>query len=288
MGDLQEFLGDWQPLVRIVLILGGAILLRLTIKVAAKRVVRTVSKSLKSAQIKSEAEKVVAEARVLQRTRTMAAVFDRSASWAIWVTAAVMLLSEMGIEIGALIAVTTVLGAAIGFGAQSAVKDLIAGVFIIFEDQYGVGDWVELDGLSGEIERIGLRTTQLRDSHGTLWFVRNGEILKVGNSSQEWAKAVVQVGFETATELKDAEQLMKGVSDKLRDDPELGPLLLGDIEFNGVEQVGSGHYLVKSSIKTLPKKQWQVSSAIRATLLAESRRSGVVITEVSGPVNGTK
>lgn len=288
MIEFETLLADWQPLIRVLLILIGAVLLRMVIKISARRIVKSVSKSVDSARQRSVADQIVAEARVLQRTRTIASVFDRSASWAIWVTATVMVLSEVGIEIGALIAVTTVLGAAIGFGAQSAIKDLIAGVFIIFEDQYGVGDWVELDGLSGEVERIELRTTQLRDSNGTLWFVRNGEILKVGNSSQEWAKSVVQVGFESTVKLPKAEELLKRVSELVRDDPELGPLILGDIEFNGVEQVGSTHYLVRASIKTLPKKQWQVGNALKAALLQESQKAGVKITEASGSAIGIK
>lgn len=288
MNDIQLWLTDWQPLIRILMILGSAILLRLIIRIATRRVVRGVSKSVKSAQLKSAADQKVAEARVLQRTRTIASVIDRSASWAIWVTVGVMTLSELGIDIGALIAVTTVLGAAIGFGAQSAVKDLIAGVFIIFEDQYGVGDWVDLDGVSGEVERIGLRTTQLRDSQGTLWFIRNGEILKVGNSSQEWAKAVVEVGFEANTKVAVAEDLLKKVSDSVRNDPVLGPLVIGDIEFNGVEQISGGRYLVRASIKTLPKKQWQVGNAIKAQVLEIASKSGVAITEASRPARGAQ
>jgi len=94
-------------------------------------------------------------------------------------------LSELGVNVGALIAVSTVIGAAIGFGAQTLVKDLISGLFIVFEDQYGVGDKVQLDGVTGVVERVGLRVTEVRDENSVLWFLRNGEILKVGNFSQE-------------------------------------------------------------------------------------------------------
>jgi small conductance mechanosensitive channel len=107
------------------------------------------------------------------------------ATWGIAITATVMILSELGVDTGALIAVTTILGAAIGFGGQALVKDVISGIFIVFEDQYGVGDKVNLDGVEGEVERVGLRVTQVRDRTGALWYVRNGEILKVGNSTQK-------------------------------------------------------------------------------------------------------
>lgn len=288
MTDFQQLLIDWQPLLRVLMIALGAFVIRLIVKLAARRVVRTVSKTVKSARIKSVADQRVAEARVLQRTRTIASVLDRTASWGIWITATVMVLSELGIEIGALIAVTTVLGAAIGFGAQSAVKDLIAGVFIIFEDQYGVGDWVELDGIAGEVERIGLRTTQLRDHQGTLWFVRNGEILKVGNSSQEWAKSVVMVGFESKVSVAEAEGLIGRVGEILKDDPELGPLLLGEIEFLGVEQIGSDRYMLRIAVKTLPNKQWQVGNAIHAALLHQAQRNGIKVLEANRPAPGAR
>jgi small conductance mechanosensitive channel len=96
-----------------------------------------------------------------------------------------MLLSELGVAVGALIAGAGILGAALGFGAQNIVRDLLSGLFIVFEDQYGIGDSVDLGEASGIVESVGLRITQVRDAKGTLWYVRNGEILRVGNSSHK-------------------------------------------------------------------------------------------------------
>lgn len=286
MQEIQQLLADWQPLVRIGVIVASAVVLRLLIRLATRRVVRTVSKGVRSVLLKSAGDQRVAEARVLQRTRTIAAVIDRSASWGIGITAAVMSLAELGIDIGALIAVTTVIGAAIGFGAQSAVKDFISGVFIIFEDQYGVGDWVDLDGVSGEVERMGLRTTQLRDSQGTLWFIRNGEILRVGNSSQEWAKSLVEIGFAATTKVEAAENLLRKVADRLKADPEFSPLIIGDLEIMGVEQLTSDRYLVRVALKTLPKKQWQIGNEFRRQLLLEAQFDGVTVLDASRPPRG--
>lgn len=176
--EITEFIATWQTPIRITVIVIAAILLRISIKIASNRLVKTIAKT-------SESKGVLAEQRVLARTATMASILDNLATWGIAITATVMILSELGVNTGALIAVTTILGAAIGFGGQALVKDVISGIFIVFEDQYGVGDKVNLDGVEGEVERVGLRVTQVRDRTGALWYVRNGEILKVGNSTQK-------------------------------------------------------------------------------------------------------
>jgi len=284
--ELEQSLGAWQPLIEVLVIAVSALILRLLLGFVSRRLVRSVTKSVKTAKSKNVAEKQVAEARTLQRTRTTAAVIDNSGSWLIGVTATVMILSSLGVDIGALIAVTTVIGAAIGFGAQNAVRDYIAGIFIVIEDQYGVGDWIDLDGVSGEVEKVGLRVTQLRDSQGTLWFIRNGEVAKVGNSSQEWARALIEVGFSNQIELPRAEKLVLLAAKNLRQDDTIAKLILGDAVFAGVEQIGPDRYLVRVSIKTAPKKQWQIGNAFRAELVEVSRKTGVDILEANRPSRG--
>ena len=167
-----------QPVIRIVVILAIAITLRVILKVLANRVV---------SKLRNKAEKggVTSEQRLVSRSATIASISNNFATWAIAITTLVMILSELGVDTGALIAVTTILGAALGFGGQALVKDVISGIFIVFEDQYGVGDTVNLDGVVGVIEAVELRVTRVRDAEGTLWYVRNGEILKVGNASQK-------------------------------------------------------------------------------------------------------
>ena len=167
-----------QPVVRIIVILTIAITLRVVLKVLANRVVT---------KLRAKAEKggVTSEQRLVSRSATVASISNNFATWAIAITTLVMILSELGVDTGALIAVTTILGAALGFGGQALVKDVISGIFIVFEDQYGVGDTVNLDGVVGVIEAVELRVTRVRDADGTLWYLRNGEILKVGNASQQ-------------------------------------------------------------------------------------------------------
>lgn len=287
LDELQQGLAGWQPLIEVMVIAFSAVILRLALRFVSRRLVRSVTKSVKTARSKNAAEQQVAEARTLQRTRTTAAVIDNSGSWLIGVTAVVMSLSSLGVDIGALIAVTTVVGAAIGFGAQNAVRDYIAGIFIVIEDQYGVGDWIDLDGVSGEVEKVGLRVTQLRDSQGTLWFIRNGEVAKVGNSSQEWAKALIEVGFSNQTELAVAEKLVVSAAKNLRQHELYKKLILEDATVAGVEQIGSDRFLLRVSIKTSPKKQWQVGNAFRAELMTISRKAGIDILEAIRPSRGS-
>ena len=182
--ELGVLLEQWSIPINIAVVLVAAIIAKAILSAATRRVVRTVIGGVSKVQ-RADLDQVLAEQRLAARTKTIASVLDNFATWLITITAIVMVLSELGVNVGALIAVSTVVGAAIGFGAQTLVKDLISGLFIVFEDQYGVGDRVQLDGVTGIVERVGLRVTEVRDENAVLWFIRNGEILKVGNFSQE-------------------------------------------------------------------------------------------------------
>ena len=171
---------DWSTLIRIILILVFAIIARSVLLVSVKRVVSQIVSGAKS---KAEASGAIARARVVQRAKTMGSVLANIITWTIFTLAVTMILSELGVAVGALIAGAGIIGAAIGFGAQNLVRDFLSGLFIVLEDQYGVGDTVDLGEASGVVENVGLRVTKLRDSKGTVWFVRNGEILRVGNLS---------------------------------------------------------------------------------------------------------
>lgn len=175
---LQVVWQDWSTLIRIFLIIFSAVILRALLLSSVKRVVKGISsgKSLSSS---------ITPERMILRAKTLGSVLSNFITWSISVIAVTMLLSELGVAVGALIAGAGILGAALGFGAQNIVRDLLSGLFIVFEDQYGIGDSVDLGEASGVVESVGLRITQLRDAKGTLWYVRNGEILRVGNMSHK-------------------------------------------------------------------------------------------------------
>lgn len=168
---------DWSTLIRIVLIIIGAIVLRAIALASVKRVINGIATKAHTP--------LVNPARISQRAKTMGSVLSNFITWSIFLISASMLLSELGVAVGALIAGAGILGAGLGFGAQNLVRDLVSGLYIVFEDQYGVGDNVDLGEASGVVENVGLRVTQVRDAQGTLWYVRNGEIIRVGNSSQK-------------------------------------------------------------------------------------------------------
>lgn len=182
---LQTAWHDWSTLIRIALIIIGSIVLRAILLVSVKRIVRGISYGAKKNVNGKSITASINPERIVLRAKTLGSVLSNFITWSIYIIAGTMLLSELGVAVGALIAGAGILGAALGFGAQNIVRDLLSGLFIVFEDQYGIGDQVDLGEASGVVESVGLRITQVRDTKGTLWYVRNGEILRVGNSSHK-------------------------------------------------------------------------------------------------------
>lgn len=275
MTEVTEFLEQWVVVVRLAAIFIGALLLLFSVKLLSRRLTRSLVKRLKKHQQNAIDNGEAASERVLQRTETISLVISNFATWAIGVTAVVMLLAELGVNVGALLGVTAILGAAIGFGAQSLVKDVISGIFIVIEDQYGVGDWVDIGDISGEVEHVGLRVTELRDIHGTLWFVRNGEILHVGNSSQEWAKALLDLAFAYDNDVAACEQIIQEVGAKLREDQKFGPMVTSDIDVLGMQHVSGEQFVIRVSLRTTPGNQWAVSRELRGRLKIAFDSAGI-------------
>ena len=261
--SLTNFIAEWSTLISILVILVSAIVLKLALGIASKRIVKTIVSGVQRVKQDERMDAVLAEQRLTQRTKTIASVLDNFATWAIAITALVMTLSELGINVGALIAVSTVLGAAIGFGAQSLVKDILSGIFIVFEDQYGVGDWVEIGSVSGEVEHVGLRVTEVRDIHGTLWFVRNGEIIQVGNASQEWAAALLDFPFAYENDVDHVQKIIQDTANRMRKSKQWSRDMLADADIWGMQHVSGEQFVVRVSIKTLPNRQWAVSRELR-------------------------
>jgi small-conductance mechanosensitive channel len=172
--------------------------------------------------------------RRVQRAETMGSLLKSIASIVIVTVLVITVIAELGYPVGPLIASAGIAGVALGFGAQSLVKDFLSGVFMIFEDQYGVGDVVDLGEAGGTVEAVGLRVTRLRDVEGTVWYVRNGEILRVGNKSQNWARTVLDLPVALDSDLPRVQEVLREVAHDLWEDPDYAALVIEEPEVWGV------------------------------------------------------
>ena len=201
-----------------------------------------------------------------QRARTLGVLFKSAATAVIFTLAALMLLGEFNINLGPLIASAGIIGIAVGFGAQTLVKDLLSGVFMLIEDQYGVGDIVDVGEATGTVESVGLRTTRLRDVEGTLWHVPNGEIRRVGNMSQLWARTILDVEVAYDTNLDEAMEVIKRVADSLWEEQLEEATVLEEPSIWGVQSFGADSIAIRLAFRTDPAEQWAAGRIIRKRL----------------------
>ena len=205
-------------------------------------------------------------ARRAQRARTIGSVLRSIASVVVLVTAAIMILAEFGVALGPILASAGIVGIAIGFGAQNLVRDFLSGMFMLLEDQYGVGDVVDLGEASGTVEAVGLRITTLRDLTGTVWYVRNGEILRVGNKSQGFAVAVLDLPLGHSADIEEVNEIVTRVVTERVAEADLVDDVLEPPEVLGVERVGPEGFTFRVTVRTKPGKQWAVQRALNATI----------------------
>ncbi|MGZ4603822.1 MAG: mechanosensitive ion channel family protein, partial [Kineosporiaceae bacterium] len=210
-----------------------------------------------------------------QRARTMASILKSLGTATIGVIAALMILDTLGIPTGPLLASAGIVGIAVGFGAQALVRDVISGAFMLVEDQYGVGDVVDLGDASGVVEAVGLRVTRVRDVDGTVWYIRNGQIVRVGNRSQGWARAVLDVAIAYGEDIARAENLLMEVATGLREDERFGPLVLEEPQVWGIESMTADGVVLRLVVKTRPLEQWTVTRELRRRIKERFDAEGV-------------
>jgi len=216
-------------------------------------------------------------ARANMRTETIGGVLRSLTTFTIWAIAVVMVLGELGINLGPLIAGAGIVGVALGFGAQSLVKDFLSGIFMLMEDQYGIGDIVDVGDARGTIEAVTLRTTRLRDVEGTVWHVPNGQINRIANMSQQWARSLLDVGVAYDTDVDHATRVMKRVADEMWQDEEWGDLILDEPDVWGLQDFAADQLTMRIVIKTVPGKQFPVNREYRARLKAAFDAEGIEI-----------
>jgi moderate conductance mechanosensitive channel len=202
--------------------------------------------------------------RAEQRLNALTSVLRSVATAVIFTIAGFLIVGEFGVNLAPLLAGAGIVGIALGFGAQSLVKDFLSGMFILVEDQFGVGDIVDLDQqTSGTVEAVSLRTTRLRAVDGTVWHVPNGDIRRVGNKSQHWSRALLDIEVAYDTDIEQAKGVIKRVADALWQERED---ILEEPEVWGVERLGPGAVVIRLVVKTRPADQYDVSRVLRQRL----------------------
>ncbi|WP_141983941.1 mechanosensitive ion channel family protein [Saccharothrix saharensis] len=212
-----------------------------------------------------------------QRAKTIGSVLKSFVTIIVFGVAFIQILTELGMNPAPILTSAGILGVAIGFGAQNLVKDFLSGMFMMLEDQYGVGDVVDLGPATGTVESVALRITTIRDTNGTVWYVRNGEIMRVGNSSQGFAVAVVDLPLAYGANLASAtEVLTEAVTAATGEEP-LAKDVIDKPQVLGVEKVTPEGITMRVTVKVRPGRQWAVQRALRAKLMPALDESGISI-----------
>ena len=222
-----------------------------------------------------EASPLLSERRK-QRADTMASVLRSVTTGVVASVAFLMILDVIGLPIAPLLASAGIVGVAVGFGAQTLVKDFLSGIFLILEDQYGVGDLVDTGmGTVGTVEAVGLRVTRLRDGTGVVWYVRNGEILQVGNHSQGWSTGIVDVTVAYNEDIPRVQGLIAQIAQGMYDDEDWRPKLLEVPTVAGVESVTGTSVTIRVIAKCAPNEHWGVQRELRERIKEAFDREGV-------------
>ncbi len=212
-----------------------------------------------------------------QRAQTLGALFNSVTTAAIASMTIFMVLGELGVNLGPLIAGAGILGVAIGFGSQAVVSDLLTGIFMLIEDQYGVGDSIDVGEASGTVESVGLRTTRIRSLDGTLWHVPNGVIKRVGNRTQGWARAVVEIDVAYDADIEQSMDVIKGVADELWAEQVEEMTILEEPTMSGVQNLGADGVTIRLVVKTEPSEQWGTSRELRKRIKLALDEAGIEI-----------
>ncbi len=215
--------------------------------------------------------------RARQRAKTLGMLFKSIASAAVGTVTLMMLLGEFDINLGPLLAGAGILGLGIGFGSQSLVRDLLSGIFMLIENQYGVGDYIDVGEANGTVESLGLRTTRLRDKYGTLWHIPNGEIRRVGNMTQSFSKIPMEIDVAYDTDLDLAMETMKTVADGVWNEQLEEATIVEEPTVSGIQNFGADGITIRLSVKTEPGEQWSTARVLRKRIKEAFDEAGIEI-----------
>jgi small conductance mechanosensitive channel len=265
-------------LVLLITIVGRFLLVRLVRGVTAKALERARTRRAGGG---SRADHIIESLtmanheRYTQRAATIGSLVSSLITVLLWVIAVLTIMAIVGIPLGPLLASAGVGGVALAFGAQSLVKDFLSGIFMIMEDQYGVGDLVDTGDIRGTVEDVGLRVTRIRDPSGTIWYVRNGEILRLGNQSQGWSTAIVDVPVAVDENPAKVIAILEEVAEAAEAADELSGELLERPNVVGVNSVTATTMTIRMIAKTLPNQHWGIQRWLLEHSVSALAKAGV-------------
>jgi moderate conductance mechanosensitive channel len=282
--------------IRIAFILMLALIAQFVLLWLIRRLVRKTTERAKRERLEqsrkvmrtAELSQLIMSQRTAQRANAIGSLLTSVTSVTIWAIAVLTILPLLGIAITPLLASAGVIGVALGFGAQTLVKDYLSGIFMIIEDQFGVGDVIDVGNVVGTVEEVALRYTRLRDLSGVVWYVRNGEILRVGNRSQGWTLAVVDIPVGYNENIEKVRDLVDKVGVDMDEDPTYDDMLLSAPAFVGVESVSGEAVVIRIVAKAVPEKQGILARAIRERIKTAFDRAGITIPVVTRGINPTQ
>ncbi|MGH3278294.1 MAG: mechanosensitive ion channel family protein [Trebonia sp.] len=210
--------------------------------------------------------------------RALGAILRSASSVTIFVIAGFIILGDLSVNLAPLLASAGVVGVAVGIGARGLVQDYLAGIFMLVEDQYGVGDVITIGDATGTVEDVTLRITRMRDVNGIVWHIRNGTIDTVGNESQGWARAVIDFPVPFEADLATIRRLLREAGDALWNDPAWRPAMLEAPEVWGVQEISSSEVVMRIVVKTGPLRQWEVEREMRARVKVALYAGGIFST----------
>ncbi len=279
IANLIVFDRTWH-LFTIVLVIVGSLFVRWVLLFVIRRVVRRVINGAKKRQNFDDTQALLmsplAAVRVVQRTRTLGSVLGNLVTAVIVIMAVLVIFNTVfpGAT-SAFALITAALGAGLGFGAQNIVKDVLSGLFMVAEDQLGVGDVVDLGPATGVVEDVGIRITQVRDVNGTLWFVRNGEILRVGNKSQGWARVIIDLAVPYEADVEAVQDRILQTASLMADSGKWQSRILEKPEIWGIESISAEAVVLRIVVKTASASKDDVARELRARLKSALDDMGV-------------
>ncbi|MYU22302.1 mechanosensitive ion channel family protein [Streptomyces sp. SID8352] len=282
---VEENWSTWLAIgLRVTLIVVIAAVLRAVVRRAITKLIDRMNRTVQAVDGTALGGLLVNAERRRQRSQAIGSVLRSVASFLILGTGALMVLGTFEINLAPLLASAGVAGVAIGFGARNLVTDFLSGVFMILEDQYGVGDTVDAGVASGEVVEVGLRVTKLRGDNGEIWYVRNGEVKRIGNLSQGWSTAGVDVTVRADEDLDRVKEVLDGVAARMAKEEPWNEMLWSPVEVLGLDSVLLDSMVVRVSARTMPGKAVTVERELRWRIKRAFDAAGIAIVGGAVPV----